>query len=301
MPRYMTGRYKNYKRMKLEDYLQKHYTKKTADAYYREIEAYLLYCPNADTAVHKDIVAHIGVLRNRYNNAKTLNRILCAIKCYYHFLAYTGKRTDNPSKSIRLRDKTSRDIQLQDLFTEKELEALLDRKERYGLLKARNSVLTGLLIYQGLLPTELETLTTSDINLTQGTVYVKAGAKTKSRELSLKSSQIMILHEYIQKARPQLLKNRSEDFLLVGIRGEQVTSEDITKHIRRSFKGLYAPRKVNCQTIRQSVITNLLKAGNDLRIVQVFAGHKSPGTTEKYKQTSTESLKTAIQQYHPMR
>ena len=287
--------------MTLEDYLQTHYTKKTSDAYLREIEAYLLYCPNADTAVHKDIVAHIGTLRKRYRNPKTLTRILCAIKCYYHFLVYTGKRTDNPGKSIRLRDKTSRDIQLQDLFTEKELEALLDRKERYGLLKARNSVLTGLLIYQGLLPTELETLTISDINLNQGTVYIKAGAKTNSRTLSLKSSQIMILHEYIQKARPEMLKKRSEDFLLVGIRGEQVIGEDITKHIRRSFKGLYAPKKVNCQTIRQSVITNLLKAGNDLRIVQVFAGHRNPGTTERYKQTSTESLKTAIQQYHPMR
>jgi hypothetical protein len=33
-------------------------------------------------------------------------------------------------------------------------------------------------------------------------------------------------------------------------------------------------KSTNCQTIRQSVITNLLKAGNDLRIVQVFAGHK---------------------------
>ena len=42
MQKYMHGSYKNYKRMTLEDYLQTHYTKKTADAYYIEIEAYLL-------------------------------------------------------------------------------------------------------------------------------------------------------------------------------------------------------------------------------------------------------------------
>jgi hypothetical protein len=37
---------------------------------------------------------------------------------------------------------------------------------------------------------------------------------------------------------------------------------------------IYKPRKVNALTIRKSILTNLLKAGNDLRIVQVFAGHK---------------------------
>ena len=76
---------------------------------------------------------------------------------------------------------------------------------------------------------------------------------------------------------------------------------DIVKHIITGFRGKFTGRKVNCQTIRQSVITNLLKAGNDLRIVQVFAGHKYPDTTEKYKQTDTEALKTAIQNYHPIR
>ena len=45
----------------------------------------------------------------------------------------------NPAKSIRLRDKRSRDIQLQDLFKTTELEQLLEKKERYQLLKNRNN------------------------------------------------------------------------------------------------------------------------------------------------------------------
>jgi integrase/recombinase XerD len=35
-------------------------------------------------------------------------------------------------------------------------------------------------------------------------------------------------------------------------------------------------RNLNAKTIRQSVIANLLKEGKDLRVVQVFAGHKKP-------------------------
>lgn len=287
--------------MKLEDCLKEHYSPETAKAYQREIEIYLGNNKEAETAKHKDIVNHIGSLRNRYSNPKTINRILAAIKAYYTYLNHAGKRKDNPAKSIRLRDRQSRDIQLQDLFTTVELENLLDRKERYNLLTIRNKVLTSLLIYQALKPNELEALTVNDINLEAATIHVKASAKNNARVLSLKPNQIMPLHQYINEIRPRLNKDPKEEKLLIGKTGSPMPAEDITKHIKRSFKALYAPRKVNCQTIRQSVITNLLKAGNDLRIVQVFAGHKYPSATEKYRQTGTEALKTAIQQYHPFR
>ncbi len=285
----------------LKKYLLSRYTEKTARAYQREIEAYQLNYPKADKAVYKDIVEYLGALRKRYSNPKTLNRILCSIKAYYDFLSHTGRRKDNPARAIRLRDNTSRDIQLQDLFTEKELESLLERKERFNLLTYRNRVLTSLLIYQALLPTELESLTINDINLNQGTIYIKGTSKTNARELSLKPTQIMLLNQYITEVRLKLNKNPLEQSLLIGARGERVKGEDITKHVKRSFKDKFTGRKVNVTTIRQSVITNLLKAGNDLRVVQVFAGHKYPSATEKYKQTNVEALKTAIQNYHPIR
>jgi integrase/recombinase XerD len=80
-----------------------------------------------------------------------------------------------------------------------------------------------------------------------------------------------------------------------------MVAEDITKHIKRSYGKFYAPRNVNAQTIRQSVITNLLKQNNDLRLVQAFAGHKYPSTTEKYKQTNVTQLKLALELHHPFK
>ena len=287
--------------MKLLEYLQSRYTIKTAKAYEREIEIYLSNNPDADKALYKDLISYIGILRNRYSNGKTLRRIVSSIKAYYDFLNYTGKRKDNPSKAVRLRDNPSSDIQLQDLFTSEELANLLNRKERYNALEYRNKVLMSLLIYQALKPTEIASLTLSEINLTRATIYIKASGKNNGRELSLKPNQILLFHQYQTEIRPMLLKGGESEFFIIGQRGSPMPAEDITKHVKRSFKGLYAPRKVNCQTIRQSVITNLLNAGNDLRIVQVFAGHKNPSATERYKQTNVEALKTAVAQYHPMR
>ncbi len=285
--------------MSLQAYLQQRYTEKTAAVYGQEIERYLASCPGAAAAGYADVTRYIGALRTTYGNASTLNRIVCSIKAYYAYLCDSGQRADNPARSIRLRDPRSRDIQLQDLFTMAELEALLHRKERYSNLESRNKVLMSLLIYQALYPVEMEGLRTGDMNLEAGRIRVSGTAKTNGRELSLKPGQILLLYTYIREVRPRLLKEGTSDRLLTSQRGEPMSAEDITKHVKRSFKGQYPGRTVNAQTIRQSVIAELLKQGHDLSVVQVFAGHKYPTSTERYRQSEIETLKAAVERYHP--
>lgn len=287
--------------MTIENYLQQHYSPNTTKAYQREINIYLSNYPTAPKANYKDLTNYIGALRQRYNKPATLSRIVSSIKVYYDYLCFYGLRNDNPAKAIKLRDKQNRDIQLQDLFTTDELEQLLNRKERYNNLDYRNKVLSSLLIYQALHPREVEALQVSDINLQTGNIYIKSTCKTNSRTLTLQPNQILLFHQYITEIRPKLLNNSPSDFLIIGIRGTAMSGEDITKHIKRSFAVLYPNRKVNAQTIRQSVIANLLKQGHDLSLVQSFAGHKYPGTTERYKQSEIETLKAAVNKYHPIK
>jgi integrase/recombinase XerD len=286
--------------MNLQDYLYEQYTEGTASVYLQEIDRYRVSCPGAATAVYKDILNYVGALRGRYTNASTLNRILCSIKAYYDYLCASGQRPDHPAASIVLKDPRSRDIQLQDLFTMEELEALLNRPERYSHLTSRNKVLMSLLIGQALYPVEMEALSIRNINLETGTVYVKATGKTNSRELSLKPNQILLFYDYIREIRPQLLKDRTGERLLIGQRGQPMVAEDITKHVKRSFADLYPGRTVNAQTIRQSVIAHLLNQGHSLSVVQAFAGHKYPSTTERYRQSGIGTLKAAIEKFHPI-
>ena len=285
--------------MTLHEYLLQHHTKDTAAVYLYEINNYTSGCPQAAGAVYKDVMSYIGILRTRYHNASTLNRILCSIKAYYDFLCYTGVRSDNPARSIKLRDQRSRDIQLQDLFTTQELEALLHQRQRVNKLVYRNQVLMSLLIYQGMQPGEIEALTLPDINLTIASISIKATAKTNKRILQLKQHQVLLFYQYIHEIRPKLLAGKQHEALLIGLRGEPMKAEDITKHVKRSYKGMYPGCEVNAQTIRQSVIANLLKQGHDISVVQAFAGHKYPSSTEKYKQSGVETLKVAVNKYHP--
>jgi integrase/recombinase XerD len=300
MQRFLNINLKNYK-MKLDEYLQKHYTQTTAKAYKREIEIYITNNASNKKYTYAEIVNYMGVLRTRYSNSKTITRILASIKAYYSYLCFIGSRKDNPTKSIRLRDRQSRDIQLQDLFSTEELETLLTaKKERYTNLNCRNKVLISLLIYQGLKPTEIALLQCDEINLEEASIYIKPSSKNNSRTLPLKANQILLFKTYLEEIRPKLLQENETKAFVIGHRKEPMTAEDITKHIKRNYN-IYKPRNVNAMTIRQSVITNLLKQNNDLRIVQSFAGHKYPSTTEKYKQTNVEQLKNAIQQHHPIK
>jgi len=287
--------------MNYENYLEENYSKATVKVYKREVKIYLQANPGAEKFLYADIINYIGKLRSRYANVRSILSIIAGLKSYYDFLSYSGKRKDNPGKSIRLRDKINRDIQLQDLFTNPELETLLEKKERYRVLEYRNKVLISLLTNQALKPGEIAALTTRDINLENATVYIKSTAKTNARELALKPNQIMLFYFYETGIRIKLLKNSKTDYFLISRNGRAMSGEEITKHVKKTYASFYANRKINCLTIRQSVIANLLKQGKDVRIVQVFAGHKYPSSTEKYKQTDVEELKMEINKYHPMK
>ena len=278
----------------LENYLQQNYTTQTAKAYQRDIQLFLINNPNAQAYTYVHISAYVGLLRKQYSNAKTIHRIVASIKVYYNYLCASGQRLTNPSKALQLRDTTPRAIQLQDLLTDAQLQQLLTAKqERYSNLKNRNDVLISLLVYQALTPTEMAAIMIADISLEQATIYIKQTPKTNRRTLPLNAKQILIFKNYLDKI------NSKTNKLLVSLQGEPMQAEDITKHIKRNYK-LPNIIKINCQIIRQSVITNLLLRNNDLRIVQSFAGHKTPSTTAQYQQTNVALLQAALNKHHPI-
>lgn len=283
--------------MELSDYLKKHYTAATAAAYEREIAIYLRVHPQAKTYCYGQVLDYIGGCRSTYSNPQTIHRILASVKVYYHWLCASGGRSDHPAAAIRLRDRRPGDIQLQDLFKPAELEVLLQRLNRYAALEVRNQVILSVLIYQGLQLAELVGLRLKDVKLEEALLYTRGTPKTNARDLPLRPRQVMLLHTYIQVERSRLLREPT-DALILTKRGTAEGGEGI-HYLVSTFRHLFTDRSLTPQTIRQSVIANLLKQGHDLRLVQVFAGHKYPSATERYRQSQLEELKAAVLKYHP--
>ena len=286
--------------MSIEDYLKESLMQSSVKSYIYDINKYKKNNKNADKYDYQKVMQYIEILRNEHS-VSNVKRVIASIKKYYDYLIETGKRKDNPARAIRIRDGKENPIQLQDLFTEKELQILLvPRIERYPFLIKRNKIIMSLLVHQALRIGEIENIKLTDIDLEKATIQIHKTGITNARNLPLKAEQILLLYEFINQDRNKLKTFRNdENTLLLGKLGTPIRKEDVDYLISTYQK--QSKKKLTTTTIRQSVIANLLTKNNDLRIVQHFAGHKSPDTTEKYRQTGLNALKTAIDKLHPIK
>lgn len=286
--------------MSLEDYLKINLSVSSQKIYLFEINRFINHYgkSKAEQSNHEEVLKYLDHLRRQYTNSGTVHRILQSLKQYFYYLIEIGKRGDHPCRFIRLKDRPKHQVQLQDLLSEEELEKLLIRKERYEILRIRNQVVMSLLIYQGLRLKELVNLKVQDIDLEKGALKIQSTIRTNGRELSLKSKQILLFYKYLKEVRSELLKVETNQ-LIITKKGSAENGEGIL-YLVSTYRKQYRHKKITPTSIRQSVIANLLAKGTDLRIVQVFAGHKQVSTTEKYRQTNYEALRKSVENYHPL-
>lgn len=286
--------------MTFEDYLKPILRPQTVKIYVFEINKYNLLNSDSASYDYQKVMQYVASLRGKYT-VNSIKRILASIVKYYDYLIEIKARKDNPARAIKLRDAKENPIQLQDLLTDKELQILLiSRTERYPFLAKRNQVIMGLLVHQALRIGEIENIKLTDIDLEKACIQIHKTGLTNARILPLKAEQILLFYEYINIHRTKLITFRTkENYFLLNKLGTATTKDDI-HYLISTYQKQFA-KKLTTITIRQSVIANLLSKNNDLRIVQHFAGHKSPDTTEKYRQTGFNALKTAIDKLHPIK
>lgn len=289
--------------MTLQGFLKQEYSKTSIDGYENMIGRFLLVLGDkAEKGTYTDVLDYIGLLREQGLHPKSLRNNLFAIKIYYRYLVAIGKRNDHPCRYLYLKDQINRAIQVESLYPKEVLVGLYEtHQSKNPDNQNRDKIIIGLLIYQALTVLEISQLKTSDIDLENGTIRIKANVKNKGRTLSLKPNQILLFHNYLKNEwkhyhRKQKPSKRT-DYFLMNDEGLQLWQGGINRMINKDRD---KQEKLIPLKIRQSVIAHLLKENNDVRIVQEFAGHRRTASTEAYKQTGLEELKSAIERLHPL-
>ncbi|MFW0739404.1 tyrosine-type recombinase/integrase [Flavobacterium sp. T12S277] len=283
----------------LEQFLLQNYSKQTVSSYLFAINHFLKLNPKAKRYKHENIVKYMDEISLKQPNSKYRVVILSAIKKYYDYLVMSGYRTDHPCKRLNIKVNSNQAIQVQDLFSSSELQLLLERENRYKHLDIRNNVLLSLLIYQGLTSDDIIKLTVKDIDLENGTIYIKASNMLNKRTLELVSKQMILFSNYINQTRGEMLRCKTEKFIITKL-GKPITVGGIHGMID-PLRALFPDRKLNPQTIRMSVICNWLNEKKiTLERAQELAGHKWPGTTEKYIKVNSSQQREMINRYFPM-
>jgi site-specific recombinase XerD len=289
--------------MSLEEYVQNRFSKTCQSSYLNGIKRYLAFMNNdAIKGTHQDVLDFIAYLRPTKIHPKTLMNYLFSVKIYYQWLLVTEQRDDHPCKTLYLTDRISKAIPVETLYSEAELLQLLENhRPKKSYIQYRDKVMLSLLIFQALTTSELVNIELQDLDLEKGAIHIRHSHHKQDRILALQSNQILLIYNYLNIERPILLKRNkvgnTYENIIINNEGLPMNPHGISRHINqyRSKDERIIPFK-----IRQSAIKNLLRKGNDLRIVQVFAGHRRSSSTEAYKQTGLEELKNIIQKLHPL-
>ncbi len=283
----------------IDQFLNERYTTQTVNSYLHSINHFLKMNPKAKRYKYQNIVNYMDEVSQKQPTVQYRICILSAIKKYYDYLVMVGFRSDHPCKRLTIKTKNNQAVQVQDLFTSEELQLLLTRENRYQYLDTRNNVLLSLLIYQGLTSEDIIQLNVRDIDLDAGTIYIKASSNQNRRTLELMNKQMNLFYKYINETRPQLLRGKT-DKLIISKLGKPIAVDSIHAMIV-PLKSLFPDRNLNPRIIRMSVICNWLNEKKlPLEKVQELAGHKWPGTTEKYFMMDSDSERELVNRFYPI-
>lgn len=264
---------------------------------------------------YNDLLNFIDYCRLEEKSVRHINRILESIRSFYEYRQKKQTGLVNPATNLIL--KGTRQKVPSGIIDFTELEKIYNKYKTESLRGKRNKVILSLLIYQGITTGELHNLKPEHLKLKEGKIYIPGNRKRNSRNLELKSFQILELYEYLNEIRPEILNeiNNLKTTLQPGRKPDKIYQEKIKDRLFTSMNGsenikpslfflFEAVRKINpdirnVKQIRASVIIYWLKTYN-LRQVQYMAGHKYVSSTERYKLNNLDSLQDKLEKFHPL-
>lgn len=277
-----------------------HHSQTSIKSYEFIIKRYLKDNPNAMYYGYWDVFNYIKKRILNKLEYKSVYLLQAGIKKYYNFLIKIGIRETHPCASLFLKQKRTPLIH-QDLFTTSDLELLLRRPERYGMLKLRNRIIISLLIYQGLTLSELVGLKIKHFNRDNGSLHINRSRTLNHRVFYLTPKQQDLINIYLKRDRPNLINSDFPSEVLFLNKLGQPISSDVVQYLIETFRVLFPNRKLSALTIRQSVIANWLNVYHiQLDQVQILAGHKRMSTTLKYRKEDMKKQVDLMNKFFPI-
>ncbi len=259
---------------------------------------------NPGDIAYNQALKFIDSEKERGISRQSIIREINSNRIYFNYLLESGTIKQNVFKRIRIRQNGKKVLPeiLSTLQLEKIYQDFCNLPEwNHGtkaarLLHQRNTVILGLMIYQGLDSGEISRLETGHINLNEGKTYIPSGRNSNSRTLKLQANQILPIKTYLEETRPALLEKRvlQSTYLFPSKK-----SSDLVCKIVEAVKKIH-PEIKDSRQLRSSVLMNWLKT-NNIRQVQYMAGHKSIRSTESYRGQDLSDLTKQLELFHPLK
>ena len=248
-----------------------------------------------DLMTTERIVTFLIELKEAGAHVNTIARNLVAIKMFFRFL-WTEGHTPTEITSVLRSPKLWR--YLPEVLNESEVADLLAAPDPSSLLGLRDRAILEMLYATGARVSEVGDMTLEALNLDLGFARCM-GKGRKERLVPLGEPAVAALRDYMDRARPALLRDRTHDVLFVSRSGRGLTRDAIWRLVDKYTKKAGIAKKASPHTLRHSFATHMLEHGADLRTVQELLGHANIATTEIYTHVDRSRLKRIHKQFHP--
>jgi integrase/recombinase XerC len=270
----------------------------TLDAYRRDLRHLSDYCnqqhlENWEDLREQHIRAHIAARHRQDIGSRSLQRELSAIRGLFDFLIAEAGLNLNPARGVKA-PKAPRT-----------LPKPLDVDQMAGMLEApqddeleaRDVAMWELFYSSGLRLSELTQLDCTDIDLQEGSVFVRSGKGNRSRYVPVGGKACEAITAWLQ-IRPAFA-NAQEMALFVSRLGKRIAPRSVEQRLQRWRIKQGVDNPVHPHKLRHSFASHLLEGSGDLRAVQELLGHANIATTQIYTHLDFQRLAAVYDQAHP--
>jgi len=281
-------------------WLEEGLSKNTLAAYRRDLSLYALWLGGEerarplDSTAEADLNAYFSA-RHAATKATSANRRLTVLKRYFRWALRERLVQADPTLKLQ---SAKQALRVPKTLTEAQVEALLAAPAADTPLGLRDRTMLELMYASGLRVSELVTLKTFNVSMSEGVLRVM-GKGAKERLVPFGEVAREWIRRYLAQARAAILQGQQTEDLFVTNRGSGMSRVMfwmiVKKHARAA--GITAP--LSPHTLRHAFATHLLNHGADLRAVQMLLGHADISTTTIYTHVARERLKSIHAQHHP--
>ncbi|OZM56881.1 integrase [Lottiidibacillus patelloidae] len=217
---------------------------------------------NLQEYARTDVQQYLNYLASRDKSAATINKIWNAIKKYSR---WAGKEeTIEDINIIKVKDFRN---EAPKALNRNELNRLLREVDRTG--NKRDIAIVTLLSNTGIRLYELVSLNITSIEISNRKGNAKIiGKGNRERDIPLNSEARRTITRYLEE------RTDSEIALFLSNRGKRISA--------RSVQHLLEKYGFNVHALRHTFITNLIRSGEDISVVQALSGHANADMILRY-------------------
>lgn len=277
---------------------EKRVSNNTLQSYSRDIHQFENYLSvnriNYVKMDYQKINEYLKYLQNIGKKTSTISRSLASIRSFYQYLIRIKKVKRDPTENIQSPKVEKR---VPSVLSSEEVEKLLSQPKDVDLKGTRDKAMLEVAYATGMRVTEIISLDIDDVNLEEGFIFCKSA--NKQRNIPLGSISIAALREYINDARPIMIKDENEKSLFVNVNGKRLTRQGFWKIVKYYKEQAHIEKDITPHILRHSFATHLLQNGADLKAIQSMLGHSDISSTQVYMQFQDAGIKEMYRRTHP--